>query len=331
MVGDNYSERVSAEIANFDKALAVGGVTTSIPKSFTYWASKYLSPRLINIFGSAQIENIFASEILKCKKKDCEELSVLSLGSGDCVFEKGVHEIINSQVHASWTCTDLNPSVSAYASQLVDKGGFADNFKFHTLDLNNEFVTDKYDVILVNHALHHFVNLEFILDSVRESLNVGGRFVVSDMIGRNGHMRWQESLTIIESLWKVLPDNYRFNNHAKCFEGRTYNNYDCTTGGDFEGVRAQDILPLLLERFNFIKFVGFGNLPDIFVDRAYGPNFDCERDFDKYFIDFLEDLNCYLIDRGVIKPTMMIATLANDNIPCQFDRWSPQFSLRVPD
>jgi len=332
MSTDNYDDRVNAELTNFNKTLTEGGVTSSIPKSFTYWASKYLSPRLVDVFGSAQIENIFANEILECSQKiSRNELRILSLGSGDCVFEKSVHDIICRKIKANWTCTDLNPTVSAYAASLISDSGFSGDFKFHTVDLNKNFVSGKYDVIIVNHALHHFVKLEFILDSVRDNLDAGGRFVVSDMIGRNGHMRWPEALAVVEMLWEMLPDNYRFNNHAKCIEGRSFNNYDCTTGGDFEGVRAQDIMPLLLERFNFAKFVGFGNIPDVFVDRAYGPNFDCERDFDKYFIDFTEKLNSYLIDRGVIKPTMMIATLANEDVPCLFDRWLPEFSLRQPD
>ena len=44
--------------------------------------------------------------------------------------------------------------------------------------------------------------------------------------------------------------------------------------GSFEGIRAQDILPLLVERFTFDEFIGFGNVIDPFVDRSFGPNFD---------------------------------------------------------
>ncbi|MCA0297425.1 MAG: class I SAM-dependent methyltransferase [Proteobacteria bacterium] len=328
----DYAFRINAEITNFEQALANGGVTHSIPSMFTWWASTYLSPRLVNVFGCADIPEIFASEIARRAAELGGEVVVLSLGSGDCEFERSVHELLPSEVRARWTCTDLNPVVTQHAGRVLRKHGHGDAFSFQTLDLNLEFVQGKYDVVMINHALHHFLNLEFIFEGIRRCLKPGGRILVSDMVGRNGHMRWPEALGVVQSLWASLPDEYRFNNHAKCIEGLAFNNYDCTSNGDFEGVRAQDILPLLLRSFNFEKFVGFGNIPDVFLDRAYGPNFTPARDFDLRFIRLCEDLNNHLIDGGYIKPTMMIGVLTLEPpVSETFDRWSADFSMRDPD
>jgi SAM-dependent methyltransferase len=327
----DYSKRVAAEISNFEDALAAGGVTHSIPKMFTWWASTYLRPRLVDVFGAADIPDIFANEILRLAKAQSKsKIRILSLGSGDCVFERSVHSRIDKAVDAHWVCTDLNPAVVKHAQNEFRAAGLDRNFDIQAVDLNTSFVDGMYDVIIANHSLHHFLNLEYIFAEAEKHLESAGRFLVSDMIGRNGHMRWPEALMFVQSFWAFLPERFRFNNHARCYEGREFNNYDCTSNGDFEGVRAQDILPLLVQRFKFERFVGFGNLPDVFLDRAYGHNFDPDSEFDRNFIELLEELNDKLIDSGFIKPTMMIATLTKDEVDPVYDRWSAPFCVRTP-
>ena len=327
----SYAERVSAEIRNFDAALASGGVTHSIAPIFTYWACKYLSPRLINIYGTADIPVLFGNEMLRYAEKSKKEmLRVLSLGSGDCEFETSIHKNVAGRVKLNWECTDLNPAVSASAKDRADSMGYGEQFNFHIIDLNEDFVHGQFDIIMINHSLHHFIGLEHIFSNIKDNLVPHGRILISDMIGRNGHMRWPEALGIVDSLWRFLPEKYHFNNHSRCLE-KNFINYDCTTGGDFEGVRAQDILPLLLKDFYFERFVGFGNVMDIFTDRTYGHNFNVDSEFDTSFIDYVERLNTELIDRGIVKPTIMIGTLSITPVECTFDRWSPQFSMRRPD
>ena len=70
----------------------------------------------------------------------------------------------------------------------------------------------------------------------------------------------------------------------------TFINHDCSTVG-FEGIRAQDILPLLLDRFQFHRFAAWGGLLDIFVDRAFGHNLSSEKPFDREFIDTMWETN----------------------------------------
>ena len=54
-----------------------------------------------------------------------------------------------------------------------------------------------------------------------------GRFITSDMIGRNGHQRWPEALAIVQEFWRELPKAYRYN--LLCRATRTqYLNWDCS-------------------------------------------------------------------------------------------------------
>ena len=107
-------------------------------------------------------------------------------------------------------------------------------------------------------------------------------------------------------------------------------NYDCSSEG-FEGIRAQDILPALEKRFYFKKFLAFGNLTDVFIDRGYGPNYSEIDIKDCAFIDFLDLLNNIMIDQGILKPTIMFAELTIQPRSTQIYRhWTPQFCIRLP-
>ena len=98
--------------------------------------------------------------------------------------------------------------------------------------------------MLANYILHHIVELERLFEGVAAAIGSSGVFLTADMIGRNGHMRWSEALGIITALWVTLPDALKYNHHLGSTD-YTFNNRDCCSDGGLEGVRAQDILPLL--------------------------------------------------------------------------------------
>jgi len=329
------ASRLNKEIEVFTKVLEEGGTTSSIPPIFTYWASTYLSPRLREIFGEVNISSLFAKELIESYERTVEvterserAFRVISLGSGDCATElEVVKELLRFGMKLEFVCTDLNPTVSAAAEEIALRDGVANSMRFSVVDLNREFPDGDFDAAMANHSLHHFVGLEYIFDTLRRRLHARGSFVVSDMIGRNGHMRWPEALPFVEQLWDLLPHEKKLNFFARCYEDN-YVNYDCTSDDSFEGVRAQDILPLLSARFAFRKFVAHGNVVDVFIDRIYGRNFSPADSGDRRFIDYVEKLNTKLIDLGIVKPTAMFATLSKERDACRYSRWSPEFCLR---
>ena len=135
----------------------------------------------------------------------------------------------------------------------------------------------------------------------------------------------------MEEFWRQLPDAYRFDRQRRAQE-RNYPDRDYASRG-FEGIRAQDILPLLVERFAFDVFIGFANAIDPFVDRSFGPNFSVERDWDRDFIDRVHARDEAAILSGTITPTHMLAVMcvgrAGEN---RFaENLSPQAAVRRPD
>src|SRR5437763_9862673 len=129
------------------------------------------------------------------------------------------------------------------------------------------------------------------------------------MIGRNGHMRWPEALTIVNEYWEELPASYRYD-RQRFLQLDGFENWDCAKEG-FEGIRAQDILPLLVQRFSFDIFLAFANVIDPFIERSFGPNFSIERDWDRTFVDRVHARDEDALAAGHIKPTHMFAVLRN--------------------
>jgi len=55
---------------------------------------------------------------------------------------------------------------------------------------------------------------------------------------------------------EIHPGSYKTTINSE--EGADLRYWDCSKQG-FEGIRAQDILPLLVKKFSFRSFLGFGN------------------------------------------------------------------------
>ena len=186
----------------------------------------------------------------------------------------------------------------------------ASQLRFIQGDLNEWNPETEYDAAFANQTLHHVVNLEGLFGQVKRSLRPNGLFIISDMIGRNGHQRWPEALDIVREFWRMLPPSYRFNRRFGYYDD-LYEDWDCSVEG-FEGVRAQDILPLLLDHFHFHLFIPFGNLIDPFIDRSFGQNFDAGAPWDRAFIDRVHYRDDLEIARGNLKPTHMLAVIGKD-------------------
>jgi hypothetical protein len=126
---------------------------------------------------------------------------------------------------------------------------------------------------MANHSLHHMVHLEGIFRIAYDNLTEHGIFVTNDMIGRNGHMRWPEARLFVDFFWPFMSQRQRNNIMLRRSEPK-FTDHDCL-GESFEGVRSEEVLPLILAQgFKAWKFLGFGGMIDVFVDRCFGPNFD---------------------------------------------------------
>lgn len=325
----DYSRRVTDQIEQYKC-----GNENELPDAFHYWSQNYISPKLKEIFGNDSIHRIFKDLLLMGREslESGHHYHFASLGAGDCsAVEIKLAEALREEGIDAFTidCYELSDGLRERAKFFVDAAGFSSHFNLIGGDINQDPLRRVYDGIMAHHSLHHFVNLEIIFDEVKNKLKDGGTFAVFDIIGRNGHMRWPEIEGIVHKIWKILPSSKKYNTSLK-ETWEDFANFDCSAVG-FEGIRSQDILPALLSRFYFSHCVAFGGLVEVFVDRAFGHNYDPNDPFDRAFIDMLEHLENCLIDNGAIKPTMMFAGLVKKAVPCKYHSVrSPVFCLRPP-
>ncbi len=294
----SYDERVRAEKLQYDACEDVH----ELPDIFHYWSNRYLKPRLES-YGFAGPDDFFLKSL---EKVAGETILALSVGSGNCDLEI---DLASKVTRVRMDCLDLNQTMLDRGREHARKLGLIDRVRFLEGDFNQLSLEDSYDAVIFNQSLHHVTCLESLLDEVKRKLKPGGKILVSDMIGRNGHVRWPRALHWIWQFWCEMPPSYRIHRQMQCYE-ELYVDRDYS-GVGFEGIRAEDILPELMRRFEFEFFFGFGNLIDAFVDRGFGPNFDAGKASDRAFIDRVHAKDQELIEAGEIPPTHLLAVLCH--------------------
>lgn len=334
-MSNNYTSRVAQQIEQYRGIKDIH----ELPEIFHYWSNKYLRERLNSVIGADSIAEFYANALIRVAQRQNNHLTFVSLGTGACEVEISVTKALLAKgvdsLKFNLRCIEISPLLTERAIRNIAEAKLDDYISVTQMDLNDwSPPSDSIDAVIANHSLHHMVELEKIFDAVQHSLRKEGAFITNDMIGRNGHMRWPEAKVWIDAMWPMLPEKAKYNNQLKRMES-TFLNHDCSNEG-FEGIRAQDILPLLVERFDFEKFLAYGGLPDIFIDRGFGHNFDASSDSDRGFIDFVQFLNDKLIAIGEIKPTMMFAEMrlrGCSDCHTQYLNLSPEFCIRhtTPD
>jgi SAM-dependent methyltransferase len=300
-----YEEKLAAETEIYEDVADVH----ELPPIFHYWSNKHLRPMLEEL-GFSNPDEFFAKYLGESARRRGTAAPIfLSLGAGNCDTEIRVARLLRKAGIERFTveCVDLNQRMLERGLAMAQREGVAEHIVPVEGDFNQWRAAKQYDAVMANQSLHHVLNLEGLFDEVKRSLATGGCFVVSDIIGRNGHQRWPEALAAVQRFWRELPHDYRYNRQLGRYE-HAYRNWDCS-GEGFEGIRAQDILPLLLQRFEFHLFVGFANVIDLFVDRSFGPNFDADAEWDRGFIDRVHAFDEAAFRKGELTPTHMMAVL----------------------
>lgn len=324
-----YADRMKQEVDRFSVELDIN----NLPPIFHYWSHTYLRPELER-FGYRNPEHFFEVEMAKLlASSDGRVCHFASLGSGNGDVEV---QIAQALVAKGWRnfridCLELTAEMNERTAQLAASAGVAEHVDAVSVDLNNWRPSQRYAAIMANQSLHHMVELELILDAVKIALADDGCLLISDMIGRNGHQRWPEALAIVREFWRELPEHYRYNLQLKRAESE-FMDWDCSSQG-FEGIRAQDILPLLCERFAFELFLPFANVIDPFVDRSFGHHFNADAAWDRDFIDRVHARDAAELARGQVKPTHLIAVLTRSTgaVPRWRSGFSPEACIRRPE
>lgn len=303
-----------------------------LPAMFHYWSNTYIRPKLES-FGYSHPEDFFAKTIAAAAREYARNIRVISLGPGNCDAEVRIAQALIGMDVTNFgiECLDITGAMLERGRELAQREGVSAHLSFTHGDFNTWRPAHPYDIVMANQSLHHVVELEHLFSAISEAIGDSGRFVTSDAIGRNGHRRWPEALRITEEFWSELPMPKRYNLQLRTLDEQ-YVDWDCSSEG-FEGIRAQDILPLMIDRFGFEFFLGTTNVVLPFVERSFGHHFDPDSETDRQFIDRIQTRDEAEILAGNIKPTLMLAILRNDRSirPRVWKHLTPEFCVRRPD
>jgi SAM-dependent methyltransferase len=302
-----------------------------LPRAHHHWAGVFLLPLFAEL-DVVDLESLFDQCVAEqCRRCAPDNARLVSLGAGNGETELPMAKRLADRGvrNLELVLLELNESMLERALATAAELGIADRVRVQATDLNVWTATEPTDIYLAVQSLHHVVELEHLYDQVDRTLHPDGVLLVNDMIGRNGHVRWPEAAGIVRGIWELLPERYRHNNFSGQID-HDYPDWDCS-GEGFEGVRSQDVLPLLLERFHPELYVTFANVIDPFVDRVYGHNFDMSIPEDVAFIETVARLDDGLLDLGVITPTHLIASFRKQPVECRYPRErSPERTVRRP-
>lgn len=325
-----YEDRLARETEIFSDQLEVN----DLPPIFHYWSNAYLRPKLEQ-FGFSNPDQFFAHFLQKSIADQTSGIArIASIGAGNCDTEVRVATLLLERGVRGFSldCIDINAKMLERGAALAREAGVEGHINPVQVDFNAwNPVEGSHAAIMANQSLHHVLELETLFASIDRAMCANGRFLTADMIGRNGHMRWPEAMRIIHEYWRELPESYRWNVQLQRHE-ELLEEWDCSVEG-FEGIRAQDILPLLVERFDFEFFLPFGNLVDPFIDRSFGPHFDPELDTDRQLIDRIHARDESEILAGTIKPTHMFGVMRKRPYVGEhlhLNRLTPEFCIRDP-
>ena len=285
---------------------------TELPDIFHYWSNKYIAPDL-NRFGCSNPGDLFFQQTRDYLKKSAHQrINILSIGSGDCAFEIKIIERLLRWRLSNFVleCVEVNQDKLDSGRRAVIDAGLSDYFLFTCEDSNHWQPYRRYGVVFANQSLHEVYRLEGLFDSVKRALKPGGLFIISDKIGRNANMCWPEAIDAIKPFWQELPQSYRYNRLLKRQEEHFINPDGLIRMSG--AIRSQDILILLIERFNFKFFFPYGNIIFVFIDKAFGHNFDVNADWDKGFVDRVHSYDEAALISGELAPVSMMAVLTRE-------------------
>lgn len=280
----------------------------ALPPIFHYWSNRWLRPRFEAI-GFSSPEDFFRRRALAAARARPQgTLRVLSIGCGHAQLEHALATAVRAEglPDPAFTLVDVNRHVLRSAVARFSRDRFPPVVAI-AADLNAWRPQQAYDLVVANQCLHHVVSLESLLDGIRDHLAPDGRLLVSDVIGRNGHRLWPEARAALEPFWDRIPRSKRYDRTRGRLE-TAFIDHDHSMAA-FEGIRSQDILPLLVERFGFGTFAPHSCLVIPIVERRFGWNFSADDPDDRAYIDSLDAADQRLLGMGAIKPTQLVAEL----------------------
>lgn len=219
-----------------------------------------------------------------------EPIDILSLGSGYCGNEIDLARYLGDKAHV--TCTDVNPQLFTRARAVAQTERL--NMAFEVEDLNFiSIAPHRHHVIFAHAALHHVVNLEHLFSAIAQGLTGNGILHVVEVVGENRRLIWPQNEACANALLDAIP--------KRITQGIRLRVVPDDTG--MEGVRQEEIIPALLERFSpLYEYTHGAFMRFICTHGELSARFDPSNPEAKRFLDFLIECDVAAVTHKVLRP-----------------------------
>jgi SAM-dependent methyltransferase len=173
-----------------------------LARSYHYWINKHIRPRIAEVFGVNNALLFYVNYTAEALRQPGAHRRIVSLGAGDCLFDIALIKKLLEMGERDFLveAIELSPLRFDRARARASEEGVEEYLVLIEGDLNSWKPLVRYSAVIAKDTLHHVIELEHLFGAVHEALEDNGVFLTTDMIGRNGHMRWPEALEIIRRL-----------------------------------------------------------------------------------------------------------------------------------
>jgi SAM-dependent methyltransferase len=224
----------------------------------------------------------FPKRIRSVHEREGRPVRILSLCSGAAGIERRM--IADAGCPVEITLFDLNENLmqkaAAALSSVAQTSGVLGDINVLSAE---QFGNLTFDVAMFVSGLHHVVEIERVLQTVTELLVPNGEFwIIGEAIGRNGNQLWPEALDAANQIFSLLPERFRRNAYTRKVDS-TVPETDFSANS-FEGIRSEEIEPLLLRYFNPVEIWRRNCFLWRLVNPVYFHNYDLNSEEDRYVV-----------------------------------------------
>ena len=242
----------------------------------------------------------------------------LSVGCGFGVIERALRRRDFCQlIHG----VDVAENAIESARKTAQAEGL-DGMTYEVADLNTaKFPAETYDVVYAHASLHHIFHLEHLLDQIKQTLKLGGLFVVYEYIGPSQMQFPRRDLELADIFLKAIPERYRKFQRWEGIKKEAFRaSLDAMNSSDpSEGVRASEIVPLVASRFEIRHFRYVGGTLLLLVFNEIAGNFNENDPEIMPLVEALITLDNFLIDNAILPSyhAYMVCQKTDNPLPMQ--------------
>ena len=128
----------------------------------------------------------------------------------------------------------------------------------------DQWPNEEYDVVLFHSSLHHFKNINTLLQKVKKTLKPNGFVIINEYVGANRFQFTDSRKQFVNEQYKtVVPNIYKTRKNSTAIKHNVYfpGNLRMVISDPSEAVESETILPLMQANFTLVEQKNYcGNL-----------------------------------------------------------------------